>query len=53
MLQAIKRRPSPATVIASLALLVSLGGTSVAAVTALLPPNSVGTLQLRNGAVTG
>jgi hypothetical protein len=45
-------RPSPAIVIASLALLVALGGTSFAAVTAVLPRNSVGTPQLKNGAVT-
>jgi hypothetical protein len=45
------RRPSPALVLASLALLVALGGTSVAAVSQLAQ-NSVGTAQLRNGAVT-
>jgi hypothetical protein len=45
-------RPSPATVIASVALLVALGGTSVAAVSQLAPRNSVGTAQLRNNAVT-
>ncbi len=44
------RRPSPATVIASAALLIALGGTSYAAVT--LPRNSVGTAQLKNNAVT-
>ncbi len=38
-------------VIAYLALFVALGGTSYAAVS--LPPNSVGTGQLKNGAVTG
>ncbi len=38
-------------VVACLALLVALGGTSVAAVQALAP-NSVGTTQLRAGAVT-
>jgi hypothetical protein len=43
-------RPSPALVVACLALLVSLGGTSVAAVNALAP-NSVGTSQLKNNAV--
>jgi hypothetical protein len=52
MLKVLKRRPSPATVLASLALLVALGGTSVAAVNALAP-NSVGTIQLKNRAVTG
>lgn len=46
-----KRLPSPATVIASLALLLALGGTSIAAVGAL-PRGSVGTAQLRPGAVT-
>jgi hypothetical protein len=46
------RRPSPAMVVASLALLVALGGTGVAAVNALVPKNSVGTAQLKNGAVT-
>ncbi len=45
------RRPSPAMVVACLALLVALGGTSIAAVNAL-PRSSVGTLQLKNGAVT-
>jgi hypothetical protein len=45
------RRPSPALVVACLALLVSLGGTSIAAVSAL-PGNSVGTVQLKNNAVT-
>src|SRR2546427_2974305 len=45
-------RPSPATVIASIALLVALGGSSFAAVTAALPRNSVGTAQLKNNAVT-
>ena len=43
-------RPSPALVVASLALLVALGGTGYAAVA--LPKNSVGTPQLRAGAVT-
>lgn len=43
-------RLSPATVIACIALLVALGGTSVAAVR--LARNSVGTAQLRNNAVT-
>ena len=46
------RRPSAATVIASIALLVALGGTSIAAVNALVPKNSVGTKQIRNRAVT-
>ena len=45
------RRPSPAMVVACLALLAALGGTSVAAVNQLAR-NSVGTPQLRNNAVT-
>jgi hypothetical protein len=44
-------RPSPALVVASIALLVALGGTSVAAVNQLAA-NSVGTSQLKNNAVT-
>jgi hypothetical protein len=44
-------RPSPAMIVACLALLVSLGGTSFAAATQLAK-NSVGTAQLRNNAVT-
>ena len=43
-------RPSPAIVIAMIALLVALAGTGYAATR--LPVNSVGTLQLRNNAVT-
>jgi len=38
--------------IACLALLIALGGTGIAAVTAALPRNSVGTAQLVNNAVT-
>jgi hypothetical protein len=45
------RRPSPAMIVACIALLVALGGTSVAAVSQLAR-NSVGTPQLRNNAVT-
>jgi len=45
------RRPSPAMIVACLALLVALGGTSVAAVNQL-GRNTVGPLQLRTGAVT-
>ena len=45
------RRPSPAMVVASVALLVALGGTSVAAVNQLAA-NSVGTSQLKSNAVT-
>ena len=43
-------RPSPALIIALIALMVSLGGTGYAAFA--LPNNSVGTKQLKNGAVT-
>src|SRR3954451_2975860 len=44
-----RHRPSPALVVACLALAVALGGTSYAAVA--LPAGSVGTKQLQNGAV--
>lgn len=44
------RRPSPAFVVAVLALSVALGGTSYAAI--VLPKDSVGELQLRVGAVS-
>jgi hypothetical protein len=44
------RRPSPAMVVACLALFVALTGTSVAVVAAM-PANSVGTAQLKNNAV--
>jgi hypothetical protein len=50
MRKLLARRPSPAMVVACLALLVALGGTGYAAVN--LPRNSVGTAQLRTGAVT-
>lgn len=43
-------RPSPATVIATIALLVALAGTGYAA--SALPANSVGNKQLQNNAVT-
>jgi len=43
-------RPSPALVVASLALLVSVAGTGYAAIK--LPANSVGAKQLKKGAVT-
>jgi hypothetical protein len=43
-------RPSPAMVVACLALGIALGGTSVAAIQAL-PKNSVGTRQLKKNAV--
>lgn len=45
-----RMRPSPALVISLIALFVALGGTSYAAIK--LPANSVGTKQLKNGAVT-
>jgi hypothetical protein len=45
-----RRRPSAALVISSAALFVSLGGVGYAAYA--LPRNSVGTSQIRNGAVT-
>ena len=44
------RAPSPAFVISLIALFVALGGTTYAATS--LPKNSVGTRQLKNGAVT-
>ena len=43
-------RPSPALIVASLALAIALGGTGYAAV--VLPANSVGTKQLKKSAVT-
>jgi hypothetical protein len=46
-----RRLPSPAMIVACLALTVALGGTSYAAIR--LPANSVGTKQLKRGAVTG
>lgn len=45
-----RMRPSPALVVAAVALFIALGGTSVAAVVALAP-NSVATKHLKNGAV--
>ncbi len=45
------RRPSPAMVVACIALLVALGGTSIAAVSQI-PKNSVGANQLKSNAVT-
>lgn len=44
------RLPSPALVVSCIALVVAMGGTSYAAFT--LSKNSVGTRQLKNGAVT-
>jgi hypothetical protein len=46
-----KYLPSPAMVVACLALLVALGGTSYAAIK--LPRNSVGNIHLKRGAVSG
>jgi hypothetical protein len=46
-------RPSPAAIVACLALLVALSGTGIAGVSALVPRNSVGTTELKNNAVTG
>jgi hypothetical protein len=43
------RRPSPALIVACIALLVAMGGSSYAAIA--LAPNSVGTPQLKNNAV--
>jgi hypothetical protein len=45
-----RRRPSPALVIACIALAIALGGTSYAAVN--LAPGSVGNKQLKRNAVT-
>ena len=47
-----RHRPSPALVIACAALLIALTGTSIAAVEATVPKNSVGSAQLKNNAVT-
>jgi hypothetical protein len=44
-------RPSPAMVVACVALLAALAGTGVAAVKVLAPTNSVGTLQVINGSL--
>jgi hypothetical protein len=46
----VRRRPSPAIVISSVALFLSLGGVGYAATQ--LPSNSVGSSQIRNEAVT-
>lgn len=46
-----RRLPSPAMIVACIALTVALGGTSYAAIK--LPAASVGTKQLKKGAVTG
>jgi hypothetical protein len=47
----LSRRPSPALVISCIALLIALGGTGYATVLQI-PRNSVGTVQLKNSAVT-
>jgi hypothetical protein len=47
----LRRRPSPAMVVACIALLVALSGTGLAAVAAL-PINSIGPAQLKRNAVT-
>lgn len=51
MHRVLSRRPSPAMLVALLALFVSLGGSAYAGLN--LPKNSVGTQQLQSGAVTG
>ncbi len=47
----LRRRPSPAMIVACTALLVALSGTAVATV-ATVPRGSVGTINLKNNAVT-
>jgi len=47
----LRRRPSPAMIVACTALLVALSGTAVATV-ATVPRGSVGTVNLKNNAVT-
>ena len=49
MRRVLKRLPSPAMVVACIALAIALGGTAWAAT---LPRNSVGTAQLKRNAVT-
>ncbi len=46
------RRPSPAMVVACIALMVALGGTSYATISAVIPANTIGTDQLKDNAVT-
>lgn len=50
MRRIIRYRPSPAMIVACVALVLSVAGTSYAAIT--LPAGSVGTAQLKDGAVT-
>jgi hypothetical protein len=45
----LRRRPSPALVVACIALTVALAGTGYSAI--VLPANSVGTKQLKNGSI--
>ena len=52
MRQRLRKLPSPAMVLAATALLVALGGTSIAAVSQI-PRASVGAPQLKSNAVTG
>jgi hypothetical protein len=52
MRRSLFRHVSPGMVVACIALGVALGGTSVAAVTQVVPRSSVGTLQLKNNAVS-
>src|SRR5215470_6123108 len=47
----LRRRPRPATAMACLALALALGGTSYAAVSRLMPRNSVGSAQVINGSL--
>jgi hypothetical protein len=51
MKRLLRHRPSPAIVIACLALAVALSGTSYAAVAKLLPKNSVSSAQVINGSL--
>ena len=51
MKRLLRHRPSPAIVIACLALAIALSGTSYAAVAKLLPKNSVGSRQVINGSL--
>lgn len=50
MKRVFKRRPTPAMIVACIALAITLGGTSYAAI--VIPRNSVGTVHLKNNAVT-
>lgn len=46
------KRPSPAMVVACIALTVSLAGTSYATITQIVPRDAIGTVQLKDNAVT-